>query len=113
MDGLEVLSDKKNCFFVDLFVRVSNKGIHSATICRNLNKSLIFVLNGDGEKVLRIRDVFIPDPNIFSSRMPDPMGTIEKRNMMKMKNYPHQKCVVSEIWDPEKSHTISRPRSRG
>ncbi len=25
MDGLEVLSDKKNCYFVDLFVRVSNK----------------------------------------------------------------------------------------
>ena len=25
MDGLEVISDKKKCYFVDLFVRVSNK----------------------------------------------------------------------------------------
>ena len=25
MDGLEVTSDKKRCYFVDLFVRVSNK----------------------------------------------------------------------------------------
>jgi hypothetical protein len=36
MDGLEVLSDKKNCYFVDLFVRVSNKATHQSSISEYL-----------------------------------------------------------------------------
>jgi len=43
MDGLEVLSDKKNCYFVDLFVRVSNKATHQSTISEYLlNKTAKF-----------------------------------------------------------------------
>jgi hypothetical protein len=43
MDGLEVLSDKKNCYFVDLFVRVSNKATHQSTINEYLfNKTAKF-----------------------------------------------------------------------
>jgi hypothetical protein len=44
MDGLEVLSDKKNCYFVDLFVRVSNKAIHRSTISEYLFNLLLLAV---------------------------------------------------------------------
>jgi hypothetical protein len=42
MDGLEVLSDKKNCYFVDLFVRVSNKATHQSSIKYLFNNTAKF-----------------------------------------------------------------------